>query len=68
MKIRFPLLYAVHWSDGGLWTIPESNGKVIHHALFHIHVMTRYGVPTLEFVFLKLAVAIAWIGWRKPNE
>jgi hypothetical protein len=64
-KIRFPFLYSIRWSDEGLWTLPESNGEVIHHVISHVHVMTRYGVPALELIILKLAVAIAWIGWRK---
>lgn len=63
-KLRFPLLIRPHWSSEGLWWMTESNGDVKHHMLIHIAVMQRDKCFTLEIIIGKLAIPIAWIGFR----
>lgn len=64
MRLRFPLLIHFNWSSDGLWYMTEINGRVRHHMLFQVAIIERDKHKGVEIIIGKLAIPIAWIGFR----
>lgn len=64
-----PFLVDVKVSGNELWWMDEPNDPPIRHFfLFNISVMKRYGLTAMQITVLWVAIAIAFVGWRKPTR